>query len=108
MEWPSKCSIRSRESVQKLLTPEKSARVILRQRSSSMKAQIRSARFTLSFLIGLGVAQAAAQPSDTPVANPQRPMSVEEIVTNLVQRNLERARALGAYQGTRVYRLEYR
>jgi outer membrane lipoprotein-sorting protein len=74
-----------------------------------MKPQIRSARFTLSFLISLGVAQAAAaQPSDTPAANPQSRMSVEEIVTNLVQRNLERARALGAYQGTRVYRLEYR
>jgi hypothetical protein len=26
----------------------------------------------------------------------------------MVERNLERARALGAYQGTRVYRLEYR
>jgi outer membrane lipoprotein-sorting protein len=92
----------------KLLTFEESARVILSQRSSSMKPQIRSARFTLSFLISLGVAQAAAaQPSDPPAANPQSRMSVEEIVTNLVQRNLERARALGAYQGTRVYRLEY-
>jgi hypothetical protein len=26
----------------------------------------------------------------------------------MVERNLERARALGAYQGTRVYHLEYR
>ena len=29
-------------------------------------------------------------------------------MTNLVRRNLERARALGAYLGTRTYRLEYR
>jgi hypothetical protein len=29
-------------------------------------------------------------------------------VTNMVERDLERAQALGAYQGTRVYRLEYR
>jgi hypothetical protein len=29
-------------------------------------------------------------------------------VTNLVRKNLERAQALGAYQGTRDYRLEYR
>ena len=73
-----------------------------------MRPQIRSARLTLSILISLGVAQAAAaQPSDTPGADPQMRMSVEEIVSNLVQRNLERARALGAYQGTRVYRLEY-
>ena len=34
-------------------------------------------------------------------------LSAEEVVNHLVQRNLERARALGAYQGTRIYRLEY-
>jgi len=73
-----------------------------------MNAQIRSARFTLSFLIGLGAWQAtSAQPSDAPVAGPHTRLSAEEIVNNLVRRNLERAQALGAYQGTRVYRLEY-
>ncbi|HLZ41991.1 MAG TPA: outer membrane lipoprotein-sorting protein [Candidatus Sulfotelmatobacter sp.] len=34
-------------------------------------------------------------------------LSTEEIVERLVQRNLERARALTAYEGSRVYRLEY-
>jgi hypothetical protein len=35
-------------------------------------------------------------------------LTVEEIVNNLVRRNLERAQSLSAYQGTRVYKLEYR
>jgi hypothetical protein len=74
-----------------------------------MKLHVPSARFTLSFLIVLGLSQAAApRPSDPPAAEPHSPLSAEEVVTNLVQRNLERARALGAYQGRRIYRLEYR
>jgi hypothetical protein len=73
-----------------------------------MKLHIRSARFILSLLTGLGVWQATGtQPSDTPAAGPPAQLSAEEIVTNLVRRNLERARALVAYQGTRIYRLEY-
>lgn len=73
-----------------------------------MKLHSRSARFSLSLLIGLGILQAAiAQPSDEPAAAPQAGLSAEEIVNRLVQRNLERAHALGAYQGTRIYRLEY-
>ena len=35
-------------------------------------------------------------------------MRVEEIVSTLVQQNRNRAQALGAYQGTRIYHLEYR
>jgi hypothetical protein len=71
-----------------------------------MKLPSRSARLTLSLLVSIGVWQpASAQPSAAPAA--QVRLSTEEIVRNLVQRNLERARALGAYQGSRVYRLEY-
>jgi len=73
-----------------------------------MKLNSRSARFTLSLLIVLGILQAAtAQPSDAPASVPHPELSAEEIVNHLVQRNLERAHALGAYQGTRIYRLEY-
>ena len=72
-----------------------------------MKLRYRSVRVTLSLLIGLMQA-ATAQPSDGPAAAPHSELSAEEVVSHLVQRNLERARALGAYQGTRVYRLEYR
>jgi hypothetical protein len=73
-----------------------------------MKLHSRTARFSLSLLIGFGILQAAtAQPSDAPAEAPHAGLSAEEIVNHLVQRNLERARALGAYQGTRIYRLEY-
>jgi hypothetical protein len=74
-----------------------------------MKPYNRSTHFTLSFLLGLGVSQIAfAQPSDSIPEEPHVRLSTEEIVTNLVRRNLERAQALGAYHGTRIYRLEYR
>jgi hypothetical protein len=74
-----------------------------------MKLHSRSARSSLLLFIGIGILQAAtAQPSDAPATTPQTGLSVEEVVNHLVQRNLERARALGAYQGTRIYRLEYR
>ena len=66
-----------------------------------MKRPIRSAQFTLSLLIVLGVAQAATALSDTAPADHHARLSAEEVVSRLVQRNLERARALGAYQGTR-------
>ncbi len=73
-----------------------------------MKSHNRSAHFTLSILLGLSFSQIAfGQPSDIVAAEPHVRLSTEEIVTNLIQRNLERARALGAYQGTRTYRLEY-
>jgi hypothetical protein len=34
--------------------------------------------------------------------------TAEEVINKLVQRNLDRARALRAYEGNRIYRLEYR
>ena len=65
------------------------------------------ARSTLPLLICLSPwAPAGAQPSDT--SAPRAALTVEEVVNNLVRRNLERARALHAYQGSRTYRLEYR
>jgi len=74
-----------------------------------MKLYSRSARSSLLLFIAIGILQAAiAQPSDAPAATPQAGLSAEEVVNHLVQKNLERARALGAYQGTRIYRLEYR
>lgn len=48
---------------------------------------------------------AMAQPFDR-LAAPV-PLTSEQVVNKLVQRNLERAHALAAYQGTRIYRLEY-
>jgi hypothetical protein len=51
---------------------------------------------------------ATGQTSNTPAVDPRASLSAEQVVDNLVLRNLERARALGAYHATRVYRLEYR
>lgn len=66
---------------------------------------LRSASLGVPILICIGVLQmAGAQPSDIatlPV------LSTEEVVNSLVRKNLERSRALRAYQGTRTYRLEY-
>jgi hypothetical protein len=65
------------------------------------------ARLTLPLLICLGSwTSAGAQPSGA--SPPHGALTAEEVVKNLVQRNLERARALHAYQGIRTYRLEYR
>ena len=61
---------------------------------------------SLLLLVGLGAGLAASV--DPPAASPAALLTTEEIVTKMVERNLERAHALGAYQGTRVYHLEYR
>ena len=51
-------------------------------------------------------ASAQQQGMSVPVAN--APLSIEQVVANLVRMNLERAQALHAYHGTRIYRVEYR
>jgi hypothetical protein len=75
-----------------------------------MKLYTRSAYFSFFLFIGLIASPAAVaqQPSQTPVSGLRVSLSTDEVVASLVQRNLERARALNAYQGTRVYRLDYR
>jgi outer membrane lipoprotein-sorting protein len=74
-----------------------------------MKPSSQSAHLVLLLLTGIGMSQAAAaQLSDLPAASLPAPLTAEEVVAKMVRRNLERARALDAYQGTRIYRLEYR
>ena len=73
-----------------------------------MKTFVRFARFTMLLVMGLGVRQIAlAQRLDTapPLSRPR--LSTEEVVSALVRRNLERSLALGAYHGTRIYRLDH-
>jgi hypothetical protein len=41
------------------------------------------------------------------VETPSVPLNAEQVVNNLVQKNLERAQALMSYEGTRIYRLDY-
>jgi MucB/RseB N-terminal domain len=64
-------------------------------------------KFVSTVLVGIGIFQPLpASPSCASTAAP--PLTAEEIVANLVRRNFERAQALKAYRGSRVYRLEYR
>jgi hypothetical protein len=59
------------------------------------------------FCIGLRRPASAQQPGrSVSVAN--APLSLEQVVANLVRMNIERAQALHAYHGTRIYRVEYR
>ena len=77
-------------------------------REIRMTMHVHSARVTWLLLICVGLLQAAdAQESDNPTVGPQSGLSAKGVVANLVRRNLERARALGAYHSTRTYRLDY-
>ena len=51
-------------------------------------------------------ASAQQQGVSVPAAN--APLSKEQVVENLVEMNRERAKALRTYEGTRIYRVEYR
>ncbi len=61
---------------------------------------------TLLAILLLGVMQLAAEPLDPVATSPT--LSADEVANRMVERNRERARALESYQGTRVYRLDYR
>ena len=57
----------------------------------------------------MGLRQAAhAQITETPVLVTNTPLTTQQVVEKLVGRNVDRAQALHAYQGTRIYRVEYR
>lgn len=74
-----------------------------------MKTFLHPALLGVPILIGVSAWQMAnAQPSSPVIVETAAVLSTEEIVSNLVRRNLERSRALAAYHGTRTYRLEYR
>lgn len=74
-----------------------------------MKITFHLALVGVQILMCVGLQQlATGQTSNTPAIEPRTALSAEQVVDNLVLRNLERARALGAYHATRVYRLEYR
>ncbi len=97
------------ENWSKLHTYSQAGGIILS--NSKMKKHIQTVALglpMLPILICIGAWQLAhAQPSDPPTPASGVGLSTAEIVSNLVRRNLERARALAAYHGTRTYRLEY-
>jgi hypothetical protein len=64
---------------------------------------------SVPLLMSIGSCQlVVAQLSKTSATGSRTAVTPEQVVDNLVRRNLERARELAAYHGTRVYRLEYR
>ena len=75
----------------------------------AMKITFHLALVGVQILMCVGLRQlATGQTSNTPAIEPRAALSAEQVVDNLVLRNLERARALGAYHATRIYRLDYR
>jgi hypothetical protein len=73
-----------------------------------MKIHLHIGVLSTQLLMCVGMWQpATAQPSNTPAIEPRIALTSEQVVDKLIQRNLERALALAAYQGTRIYRLEH-
>lgn len=73
-----------------------------------MKSRLQPVLSVLPLLVLIGGWQSLAAQSAAPLAVAvHAPLSGEEIVNNMVLRNLQRARALDGFQGTRVYRLQY-
>ena len=76
--------------------------------SQPMKINLHISLLSAQLLMCIGVWQPApAQPSNAVVMEPRIALTSEQVVNRLVQRNIERAQALGAYQGTRIYRLDH-
>jgi hypothetical protein len=74
-----------------------------------MKIHLHIALLSVQLLMCVGAwLSARAQPSSTLAIEPRAALTSEQVVNKLVLRNLERAQALAAYQGTRIYRLEHR
>src|SRR5450755_3060229 len=63
--------------------------------------------FTLLALIPMGVVRSAADSGSLPPSITTAPLSVDQVVNNLIHRDEERAKALRHYESTREYRLSY-
>ncbi len=60
-----------------------------------------------TFCLLIATAMLGQQPSP-PASTTQLPLSAEQVVNNLQQRNRERAVALRQFRSTRIYRMQYR
>jgi hypothetical protein len=73
-----------------------------------MQIYIHIALFSVQLLMSMSAwLPATAQSSNVLAIEPRIALTAEQVVNNLVLRNLARAQGLAAYQGTRIYRLEY-
>jgi hypothetical protein len=62
----------------------------------------------LTLISALGVVVAGADSGPLPPSITTAPLSVDQVVNNLVRKDSERTQALRHYESTRVYRLSYR
>jgi hypothetical protein len=65
------------------------------------------AGWALLLLLGLSALPLVEGQAVAPADGPPTDLSAEEVVSAMVQKNLDRAKALDAFQGTRAYKLEY-
>jgi hypothetical protein len=75
-----------------------------------MKAKrLQPRRVLTAICLSMAVSLAAVAFGETPVNSPQpsSPLTGDEVVRRMIERNLQRAKALHAFQGTRVYHLRY-
>jgi hypothetical protein len=73
-----------------------------------MNVSLQSAKLVLPFLALFATMQTASpETSDNAATASGAKLSAEQVVALMVQKNLERSRALEAYRATRIYRLEY-
>ena len=77
-------------------------------RSIRRSAQSTVGLFLILAAAILGASGATVDPSPLPPSITTAPLSVDQVVNNLVRKDVERAQALRHYQSTRVYRLSYR
>jgi hypothetical protein len=84
--------------------------MILISIQNSIQGSIRSAARLFFLLVAAlaGPFAAGADSGSLPPSITTAPLSVEQVVNNLVLRDAERAQALGHYESTRVYHLAYR
>ncbi len=71
-----------------------------------IKIRVQVALFSV-LIVCAGLRSAAAQSSGIPAGGALAQLTSEQVVDNLVRRNLARAQELAAYCSTRTYRLEY-
>ena len=72
-----------------------------------MNLPLQAARSIL-FLVCVYVGRPITAQSVTPAPRSSEQLPIEQIVSNMIRKNLERAQTLSAFDGTRVYHLEYR
>ena len=69
---------------------------------------LRSEFVFASLLVLTGLwCRASAQPADAALVPDSAPLTVEQVVQNLVRMNIHRGQTLHSFQGTRMYRVEY-